>query len=190
MIEVVRRRVPGVDARVGDLESLPYADAAFDAAIGVNSIFYAADMDAAMREMARVVRPGGLVVLTAWGRPEKCGFLTAIMPRLGPLMPPPPPGAPAPHPGALSEPGALMAVLERAGLQPKEEGEVDCPFIFPSAEISWRGNASAGVNQAAIAHSGEQAVREAFARADADHTRPDGSVRYDNLFIWVSGAKV
>ncbi|MEO6040576.1 MAG: class I SAM-dependent methyltransferase [Croceibacterium sp.] len=189
MVEVARRRLPGADVRVGDLESLPFDDASFDAVIGVNSIFYAADMATAMREIARVVRPGGLVVLTAWGPPEKCEFLTAIMPNLGPLMPPPPPGAPPPHPGALSEPGALAAVLQASGLRPKEEGQVDCPFIFPSAEISWLGNASAGVNQAAIAHSGEGPVHAAYTKADADHTRPDGSVRYDNVFLWASGER-
>lgn len=189
MVEVARQRLPAADVRVSDLESLPFEDAAFDAVIGVNSVFYAEDMAAAMGEIARVVRPGGLVVLTAWGPPARCEFLTGIMPHLGPLMPPPPPGAPPPHPGALSEPGALSALLAAADLRPKEEGEVDCPFIFPSAEASWIGNSSAGINQAAIAHSGEAAVRAAYANADTAHTRADGSVRYDNVFIWASGER-
>jgi len=189
MIEVARRRLPDADVRVADLESLPFGDATFDAVIAVNSVFYAADMAAAMDELARVVRPGGHVVLTAWGPPERCEFMTSIMPRLGPLMPPPPPGAPPPHPGALSEPAALAALLEQAGLRPKEQGQVACPFIFPSAEASWIGNASAGVNQAAIAHSGEAPVRGAYAAADAEHTRSDGSVHYDNVFTWASGQK-
>lgn len=190
MVDIARQRLPGADLRVCDLESLPFEDASFDAVIGVNSVFYAADMTAAMREIARVVRPGGLVVLTAWGPPQKCEFLTAIMPHLGLLMPPPPPDAPPPHPGALSEPGALAAILKSAGLKPKEEGEVDCPFIFPSVEASWRGNSSAGINQAAIAHSGEAAVRAALAKADANHTRPDGSVRYNNVFLWASAERI
>ena len=117
--------------REGDLEALPFADASFDAVTAVNSLFYADDMGAAMRELVRVVRPGGRVVVTAWGPPERCEFLTAVMPALGPLMPPPPPGAPPPHPGALSEPGALAAVLKGAGLRVVEEGEVACPFVFP-----------------------------------------------------------
>jgi len=189
MIEVARRRLPDADVRVADLEALPFPDASFDAAIAVNSVFYAADMVAAMAELARVVRPGGRLVLTAWGPPARCEFMTSIMPRLGPLMPPPPPGAPPPHPGALSEPGALAALLEQTGFGADEEGEVACPFVFPSAEASWIGNASAGVNQAAIAHSGEAPVREAYAAADAEHTRADGSVRYGNVFIWASGVK-
>jgi SAM-dependent methyltransferase len=175
--------------REGDLEALPFADASFKAVTAVNSIFYAADMAAAMRELVRVAEPGGRVIITAWGPPEKCEFLTAVMPALGPLMPPPPPGAPPPHPGALAEPGALAAVLKGAGLRVVEEGEVACPFVFPSLEASWRGNASAGVNQAAIAHSGEAAVRAVYAAADRAHMRPDGSVRYGNVFLWAAGER-
>jgi SAM-dependent methyltransferase len=155
----------------------------------VNSVFYAADMTAAMRELVRVARPGGRLVVTAWGPPEKCEFLSAVMPALGPLMPPPPPGAAPPHPGALSMPGALAALLKEAGLRVVEEGEVSCPFVFPSAEASWRGNASAGVNQAAIAHSGEPAVRAVYTAADRAHMRPDGAVRYENVFLWAAGER-
>jgi hypothetical protein len=70
-----------------------------------------------------------------------------------------------------------------------EDGEVSCPFVFPDTEISWRANASAGVNQAAIAHSGEDAVRAVYAAADRAHARPDGSIRYDNVFLWASGER-
>jgi len=189
LLAIARQRLPSADIREGDLESLPFADASFDAVAAVNSVFYAADMAAAMRELVRVTRPGGRVVVTAWGPPEKCEFLTAVMPGLGPLMPPPPPGAPPPHPGALSEPGALAGVLKDAGLRVLDEGEVACPFVFPSIEASWRGNSSAGVNQAAIAHSGEEAVRAVYANADRGHMRPDGSVRYDNIFLWAAGER-
>ena len=116
LLAIARQRLPAADVREGDLEALPFADASFDAVTAVNSLFYAEDMAAAMRELVRVVRPGGRVVVTAWGPPERCEFLAAVMPALGPLMPPPPPGAPPPHPGALSEPGALAAVLKAGGL--------------------------------------------------------------------------
>jgi SAM-dependent methyltransferase len=189
LLELARQRVPGADMREGDLEALPFAARAFDAVAAVNSLFYATDMDAAMRELVRVVRPGGRVVITAWGPPERCQFLAAVMPALAPLLPPPPPGAAPAHPGALSKPGALAGVLQKAGLRIVEEGEVACPFVFPSSEVSWRANSSAGVNQAAIQHSGEAAVRAVYAAADRAHARPDGSIRYDNVFLWVAGER-
>lgn len=189
LVAIARQRLPTADVREGDLEALPFAEASFDAVTAVNSIFYAADMAAAMRELARVTRKGGRVVVTAWGPPERCELLSAALAAIGPLMPPPPPGASPPHPGALAQPGALAAVLKQAGLSVVEEGEVACPFIFPNAEVSWRCNASAGPNQAAIAHSGEAAVRAVYAEADRAHTRSDGSVRYDNVFLWVAGER-
>ncbi len=189
LLAIVRQRVPTADVREGDLEALPFADHAFDAVTAVNSLFYAADMPGAMRELVRVVRPGGRVVVTAWGPPERCQFLAAVMPALTPLMPPPPPGASPAHPGALSQPGALAEVLKQAGLRVVQQGEVVCPFVFPDTEISWRANSSAGVNRAAIAHSGEAAVRAVYANADRAHMRPDGSVRYENVFLWVAGER-
>jgi SAM-dependent methyltransferase len=189
LLAVVRERLPEADVQQGDLEALTFADASFDAVTAVNTIFYAADMQAAMRELGRVVKPGGRVVVTAWGPPERCQLLTALMSRIGPLMPPPPPDAPPPHPATLSRPGALATLVEQAGLRVVEEGEVACPFVFPSAEVSWRANASAGPNQVAIAHSGEEAVRAAFAESDRAHARPDGSIRYDNVFVWAAGER-
>jgi hypothetical protein len=89
----------------------------------------------------------------------------------------------------LAEPGALAGLLQTAGFRVVEEGEVACPFVFPSTDASWRGNSSAGVNQAAISHSGEAAVRAVYANADRAHMRPDGSVRYNNVFLWAAGER-
>jgi SAM-dependent methyltransferase len=190
LLAVVRERVPAADVREGDLEALPFPDASFDAVTAVNSIFYAADMSVAMRELARVVCPGGRVVITAWGPPDRSEVLTDLFSKVGPLMPPPPPGSSPAHPGALSKPGELAAVLQRAGLRVVDEGEVACPFVFPSAEISWRAHRSAGPNQLAIAHSGEAAVRAVFADVDRTHTRPDGTIRYENVFLWAAGKRM
>src|SRR5918912_1579753 len=83
LLDIVRARVPEADVREGDLEALPFADASFDAVTAVNSIFYAADMAAAMRELARVVRSGGRVVATVWGPPERCEFLATALSAVG-----------------------------------------------------------------------------------------------------------
>jgi SAM-dependent methyltransferase len=189
LLAIARRRLPTADIREGDLEALPFADASFDAVTAVNSVNNASDMAAAMRELSRVMRPASRVVVTTRGPPEKCEFMTAVMPLVAPLMPPPPPGAPPAKPGAISEPGALAAAMEAVGLRVVDEGETACSFVFPNAEVSWRANASAGPNQIAIAHSGEAAVRAAFAEADRAHTRPDGSILYEKVFFWVVGER-
>lgn len=50
----------------GNAESLPYADGTFDGSLASRMLLHAADPDLVVRELARVVRPGGRVVLMDW----------------------------------------------------------------------------------------------------------------------------
>jgi SAM-dependent methyltransferase len=52
--------------RQGDAMALPFADDSFDAAVMPLVIFFVADPPKGVAEMARVVRPGGLVTAYAW----------------------------------------------------------------------------------------------------------------------------
>lgn len=47
----------------GSLTALPFGEAALDAVITVNTVYFISDLDAACAELARVVRPGGRVVV-------------------------------------------------------------------------------------------------------------------------------
>lgn len=60
-----RARAMGVDLQLGDglVERLPFADGAVDLVFAVTVLCFVADADAAVREMARVLRPGGRLVL-------------------------------------------------------------------------------------------------------------------------------
>ena len=57
LLEIARERLPEADLRQGDLEALPYADDSFDAVTAFNSVQYAGDPAAALREIRRVARP-------------------------------------------------------------------------------------------------------------------------------------
>ena len=52
MVELARGR--GVDARVGDVQSLPFADAGFDVAVANFVLYHVPDLDLALAELARV----------------------------------------------------------------------------------------------------------------------------------------
>jgi len=55
--------VVNVEPRQGDARSLPYADGVFDAAYLVTVLGEIPDQEAALRELRRVVKPGGRVVV-------------------------------------------------------------------------------------------------------------------------------
>jgi len=59
-------RNPGVDARQGVAEDLPWEDACFDAALACLVIAFMQDADRGVSEMARVTRPGGKVAACMW----------------------------------------------------------------------------------------------------------------------------
>jgi SAM-dependent methyltransferase len=65
MVELARAR--GVDVRVGDVQDLPFADGSFDVAIAAWMLYHVPDLDLALHELARVLRPGGRLVATTNG---------------------------------------------------------------------------------------------------------------------------
>jgi SAM-dependent methyltransferase len=57
MVELARER--GVDARVADVQELPFEDGEFDAAVAAWMLYHVPDLDRGLAELARVLRPGG-----------------------------------------------------------------------------------------------------------------------------------
>jgi demethylmenaquinone methyltransferase/2-methoxy-6-polyprenyl-1,4-benzoquinol methylase len=71
MLELARKKAPGLRFEEGDALDLAYADGSFDAAtVGFGARNFA-DLDRGLAEMARVVRPGGRVVVLEITTPQK-----------------------------------------------------------------------------------------------------------------------
>jgi len=60
MVELARER--GVDARVADVQELPFADGEFDVVVAAWMLYHVPNIDLALMEIARVLRPGGRLV--------------------------------------------------------------------------------------------------------------------------------
>jgi demethylmenaquinone methyltransferase/2-methoxy-6-polyprenyl-1,4-benzoquinol methylase len=69
MLQVGRRRRPGLPFLAGDATRLPFADASFDAVTISFGLRNVVDMDAALRETHRVTRPGGRLVVCEFSHP-------------------------------------------------------------------------------------------------------------------------
>ena len=76
-VAAIGARLPGVDAREAGAEELPWPDESFDAALAQLAITFMRDAPAGLREMRRVVRPGGTVAVCMWDR-DRMELLAAI----------------------------------------------------------------------------------------------------------------
>jgi demethylmenaquinone methyltransferase / 2-methoxy-6-polyprenyl-1,4-benzoquinol methylase len=93
MLDRARRKAPELEWVSGDLLALQFADASFDAATVGFGVRNVEDLDGALRELRRVLRPGGRVGILEITPPR--GFLRpfyrfwfdGVVPLLGKLLP-------------------------------------------------------------------------------------------------------
>ena len=64
------RRLKNVEVREGDMHALPFADASFDLVVLMHALTYSARPAVAVAEAARVLRPGGRLLLSSLARHE------------------------------------------------------------------------------------------------------------------------
>jgi demethylmenaquinone methyltransferase/2-methoxy-6-polyprenyl-1,4-benzoquinol methylase len=79
MLRAGRGKIPSADANridthAADGHHLPYRDGAFDGAFSAFCVRNLRDLPAGLRELRRVVRPGGRVVILEFLRPERTRF--------------------------------------------------------------------------------------------------------------------
>ncbi len=173
LLDQARLRVPEADLRHGELEQLPYADATFDAVTSFNSIFFAADIGAALAELGRVAKPGAPVLIQVWGRPERCD-LGAMLGALASLR------ADAPAPPPLYAPGVLEQLALTAGLRPRTAFDVTTAFTFPDQATLVRHLLAAGGAVDAAETIGAERTGALIAEALAPFRNADGSYLLHN----------
>jgi SAM-dependent methyltransferase len=66
MVDLTAMR--GIDAQLGDVQELPFGDGEFDCAVANWVLHHVTDLDRAVAELARVLRPGGRLVAGTLGR--------------------------------------------------------------------------------------------------------------------------
>jgi ubiquinone/menaquinone biosynthesis C-methylase UbiE len=84
MLEVASRLAPDVAWHCGMAERLPFDVGEFDVALNQFGLMYVADVDSAIREMVRVLRPGGRLAVALLDADQSPGFwaLIALVRRL------------------------------------------------------------------------------------------------------------
>jgi ubiquinone/menaquinone biosynthesis C-methylase UbiE len=123
MLELLRARAATehltIDTRVMNGEALELEDAQFEMVGSQFGVMLFPDMPKGIREMARVVVPGGCVLMVAYGDPHRIDFLDFFVRAIASVRPgfDGPPMDPPPLPFQLQDPSKLEAELKGAGLQ-------------------------------------------------------------------------
>ena len=93
MLERARRKAPELEFVQGDVLALPFEDASFESAVVGFGVRNVEDLEAALRELRRVLRPGGRVGILeittprGWLAPFYRLWFDRIVPLLGRLLP-------------------------------------------------------------------------------------------------------
>jgi len=97
LLDVARQRANAAGVEIdwveGDAEALPYGDDSFDTVLSAIGVQFAPRHELAATELARVVRPGGRIVLANW---TPRGFIGQFFKTISPRLPKPPEGASPP----------------------------------------------------------------------------------------------
>lgn len=67
MLAVAKQLAPAIEWREGVAESLPFPDRSFDAVVSQFGLMFFTDRHQALREMLRVLAPGGRLAVAVWG---------------------------------------------------------------------------------------------------------------------------
>jgi SAM-dependent methyltransferase len=159
-VERARARVPAGDFRVGLMENLPWADGAFDVVTGFNTFQYAFDVDLALAESCRVLRPAGRLAVCKWGRPRDNEFF-AFLGRLGAAV------------GRLPAVDPVGAALDR--LHGRDVARGDVPAVM---EVAGDAALVTALESAGAAPADDWAQR--IAEAAAPYRLTDGRYRFRN----------
>jgi ubiquinone/menaquinone biosynthesis C-methylase UbiE len=176
MLELLERRARdeglSIETRVMDGHRLELEDASFDLTGSQFGVMLFPDMAKGIAEMARVVRPGGRVLVTAYGDPHQIEFLGVFVTAVQAAVPgfEGPPMDPVPLPFQLQDPERLRQELTNAGLEAASVETITEETRFESGEHVWdwlvHSNPIVGEILAELELSGEHAaaVREAAIR--------------------------
>jgi ubiquinone/menaquinone biosynthesis C-methylase UbiE len=128
-----------VETRVMDGHALSLSDESFDVAGSQFGVMVFPDMPRAVRELRRVVRPGGRVFVTSYGNPHEIEFLGFFLSAVQTVRPAftGPPADPPPLAFQLVDPARLHRELLAAGLVDVRVHQLVEPTAYASGAELW-----------------------------------------------------
>jgi demethylmenaquinone methyltransferase/2-methoxy-6-polyprenyl-1,4-benzoquinol methylase len=137
MLRVGKRALPGLPFTAGDGTRLPFRDATFDAVTISFGLRNVVDFDLGLRELLRVTRPGGRIVVCEFSSPTWAPFRTVYLEYLMKALP-------AVARAVSSSPDAYVYLAESIRAWPDQPGLAARLQRAGWEDVEWR-NLSGGV---------------------------------------------
>ena len=194
MIELARKRYPGIDFQVGEVTALPFPGATFDTVICNFALGHFPEPDAALAECVRVLTPGGILAFSWWDQAARQRVQGLFREAIAELALPPPPDVPQGHDTLrYSNPEAFADLLRKGGLGDVAVTPHHMIHLMADAETLWQaGMGGMAVTAGAIAAQDaavQALVREALARRVEVYRSPRG-LEIPIAFLIGSGQKI
>lgn len=125
-----------VEGRTMDGQALELDDDAFDIAVSMNGVSLFPDMARGLAELVRVTRPGGRVVIVAFGPIETVEFIVFVASAVRAAVPGVPP-LPTALPFQAANPGVLRERLVNAALREVRIDTTTWDMAFDSVQHLW-----------------------------------------------------
>jgi SAM-dependent methyltransferase len=188
LLKIARERNPSAKLLNQDMADLPFEDQSFDLVTGFNSFQYAEDFTRVLKEIMRVLKDDGKLVIGVWGTATECESLK-VLNSIASLLPEPTPGTPGPL--ALSNNGQVEYLLATGGFNITDNSTIECPWNFSSLQDAFRGILSAGPSVEAINFAGLDKVKEKLLSALAPFNLYEEIYVLENAFhYYIAGKKL
>lgn len=186
MIDVARAIAPTIEWHVGDAAALPFPDDAYDVVLCQMGLMFMEDRDGAVREMRRVLAPGGRVVVITPGAIQPLFELMeqAIVEHIGAEL-----GGFVRAVFSMHDPDAVAALLRSAGLGDVDSRPTTATLALPApAEFLWQyiNLTPMGPFVAAAPASAQAEMERTFAEAAAGFV-VDGRTPVDQPMVLATG---
>jgi SAM-dependent methyltransferase len=188
MLEVARRLEPSIDWRLAPAEKLPFADASFDVVTCQFGLMFFADRVAGLREMWRVLKPGGYLSTAVWDALEQSPGYAAlydVAERIAGASV----GEDLRRPYALGEMDLLLSLARQAKIPGARTDWWGGKATFPSLEALLASEMRSGPVSELIDDAQYARITEAARTALASYIRADGSISFSSPALTLSAQK-
>jgi len=198
MLEIARenalkREINNVETLVCDVCELPFDDDSFDTISCRFGFMFFPDMLIAIKELVRVMRPGGKIATSVWNVPDKNFWITAMGGTINRNM-----QLPATQPGApgmfrCSESGLIEDLFLQAGLINTSEKEIAGKLKCGTADAYWNMMTEVAAPFVSALNNANDALKEKIKEEviqAVNQRYPNGNVHFDSSALVIYGEKL